>query len=157
MRKLILGSGLLLAACSGADGDVTNNAGDSVIVSQADVASDVAPWGTFFPYFTEDTHVLKPVLVGVAKIDAGEEVHPAHRHADEEYLMVTKGRGEWYLNGKTMPAKEGDILFVRSWDYHGIRAAADSPLEFVVFKYSGKDGRVPTDPNPELPEEVGGE
>ena len=155
MKKLILSAGVLLAACSGADGDTPNNAGESAILSQADVAYDAAPWGTFFPYFTDDTHGLKPVLVGIAKIDAGQEVHPAHRHADEEYLMITKGRGEWYLNGKTTPAKEGDILFARAWDYHGVKAAVDSPLEFVVFKYSNKDGRAPTDPNPELPEELG--
>lgn len=155
MKKLILSAGVLLAACSGADSDTSNTAGKSVILSQMDVASDAVRWGTFFPYFTDDTQVLKPVLVGVAKIDAGQKIHPPHRHADEEYLMVTKGRGEWYLNGKTSPAKEGDILFARAWDYHGIRAADDSSLEFVVFKYSGKDGRAPTDPNPELPEELG--
>ncbi len=154
MKKLILGAALLLAACSGADGDVTNSAGDSAILSQSDVTADTAPWGTFFPYFTEDTHILRPVLVGVAKIDAGEEIHPPHRHADEEYLMVTKGRGEWYLNGETRPAKEGDILFARAWDYHGVKAAEDSPLEFVVFKYSSRNEGAPTDPNPDLPEEL---
>jgi quercetin dioxygenase-like cupin family protein len=154
MKNFVLGPALLLAGCSGADGDIVNMAGDSAIMSEAEVTSDTAPWGTFYPYFTEDTHLLKPVLVGVAKIDAGQEIHPPHRHADEEYLMVTKGRGEWYLNGKTMPAKEGDILFARAWDYHGVKAADDSPLEFVVFKYSGRQGRAPTDPNPELPEEL---
>lgn len=157
MKKLILSTSFLLAACSGANSDVMNNAGDSAILSEVDVTSDSAPWGTFFPYFTEDTHALKPVLVGVAKIDAGQEIHPPHRHYDEEYLMVTKGRGEWYLNGKTMPAKEGDILFARAWDYHGVKAAEDSPMEFVVFKYSAKATNMPTDPNPELPEELGGE
>lgn len=157
MKKQVLASALLLAACSGADNDVTNSAGESAILSEADVVSDSAPWGTFFPYFTEDTHALKPVLVGVAKIDAGQEIHPPHRHSDEEYLMITKGRGEWYLNGETTPAKEGDILFARAWDYHGVKAADDSPLEFVVFKYSGRNGRMPTDPNPEFPEELGGE
>jgi quercetin dioxygenase-like cupin family protein len=92
--------------------------------------------------------------VGVAKIKAGQQIHPPHRHADEEYLMITKGRGEWYLNGEITPAKEGDILFSRAWDYHGVKAADDSPLEFVVFKYAGKNGAAPTDPNPELPEEL---
>jgi len=150
-------SALGLAACSGADSNVPNNAGGSAILAESDVNADAAPWGSFYAYFTEDTHALKPVLVGVAKIKAGEEIHPPHRHADEEYLMVTKGRGEWYLNGETKPAVEGDILFARAWDYHGVKAADDSPLEFVVFKYAAKMGPMPTDPNPELPEELGGE
>ena len=146
-----------LAACSQADVNKAqshaNGAGASVIISQSSVAADAADWGTFFPYFTDDTHVLKPVLVGVAKINAGDQIHPPHRHADEEYLMVTKGRGTWSLNGVEQPAEAGDILFARAWDYHGIRAAADSPLEFVVFKYSGNGIPAPTDPNPALPEE----
>lgn len=136
--------------------DGANGADASAIMAQSDVAVDKAPWGSFFPYFTDDTHVLKPVLVGVAKIDAGQEIHPPHRHADEEYMMITKGSGTWYLNGKETPAKEGDILFARAWDYHGVKAAADSPLEFVVFKYSGRHIDAPSDPQPELPEELGG-
>lgn len=147
---------LLLTACSAASdtsSNVSNDAPASEIKSEAGVTVDNADWGSFLPYFTEDTHVLSPVLVGVAKIDAGQQIHPPHRHADEEYLMVTKGRGFWSLNGVETEANEGDILFARAWDYHGVRAAEDSPLEFVVFKYSGKDKAAPTDPNPELPEE----
>lgn len=132
---------------------IANGAGASQIISQNDTAADIADWGTFYPYFTEDTHALKPVLIGVAKIKAGQQIHPPHRHADEEYLMVTAGRGIWSLNGETREATKGDILFARAWDYHGITAAPDSPLEFVVFKYSGRDIDAPTDPNPELPEE----
>lgn len=149
----------LLASCTNtAQEGVTASTAETVsaIVSESNVAVDVAPWGSFLPYFADETHTLKPVLVGVAKIDAGQQVHPAHRHVDEEYLMVTKGRGIWYLNGVETPAAQGDILFAKSWDYHGIKAAADSPLEFVVFKYSGKIGAMPTDPNPDLPEEIGG-
>lgn len=153
----ILTSALLLSACSASsqvDLAGTNGAGESAIISEVHVKEDVADWGTFYPYFTEDTHVLSPVLVGVAKIKQGQEIHPPHRHGDEEYLMVTKGKGIWHLNGVDSPAKEGDILFARAWDYHGITAANDSPLEFVVFKYSGRHIQAPTDPDPNLPEEL---
>jgi len=147
---------VLLSSCGDAKLETNsgaNGAGDSQIISQSETAADVADWGTFYPYFTDDTHVLKPVLVGAASLKAGEQIHPPHRHADEEYLMVTEGRGTWSLNGETREAKKGDILFARAWDYHGISAAPDSPLEFVVFKYSGRHITPPTDPNPELPEE----
>lgn len=157
MKYLIPILALSLTACSEAKFETqggANGAGASAILAQSGVTEDKAPWGSFFPYFTDQTHVLKPVLVGVAKIDAGQEIHPPHRHADEEYLMVTKGQGTWYLNGKETPAKEGDILFARAWDYHGVKAADDSPLEFVVFKYSGRHIDAPADPQPNLPEEL---
>lgn len=157
LRVALLGAlSFTVVACNPATtgtSDEANAAGASAIVAEADITADIANWGQFLPYFTDDTHVLSPVLVGVAKIDAGQEVHPPHRHADEEYLMVIKGRGTWSLNGVQSPATEGDILFARAWDYHGIRAADDSPLEFVVFKYSGRDHIAPTDPDPSLPEE----
>lgn len=153
MKRYLFFLGLALGACSAGE-PLYNQAGPSAILSEAQVSEDKADWGSFFPYFTEDTHLLKPVLVGVAKIEAGQQIHPPHRHADEEYLMVTKGRGTWYLNGETREAKEGDILFARAWDYHGVKADDDSPLEFVVFKYSGRDMSAPVDPNPDLPEEL---
>lgn len=158
MRNLLVLSGMVLAlaGCSEAKFETqggANGAGASAIISQDQSVADIADWGTFNAYFTDDTHVLKPVLVGVAKIKAGEKIHHLHRHADEEYLMVTEGRGTWSLNGETREAKKGDILFARAWDYHGITAAPDSPLEFVVFKYSGRHIDAPADPQPELPEE----
>ena len=161
MKQLIpaVAIALSLSACSETKYESqigANGAGASAIISEAEATADIADWGTFHAYFTDDTHVTKPTLVGTAKIKAGQQIHPAHRHADEEYLMVTKGRGTWTLNGVDSPAKAGDILFARAWDYHGIRAADDSPLEFVVFKYSGRHIDPPKDPNPNLPEEVGG-
>ena len=146
--------GVALTACQTTQNDlVANEAPASAIVSEADAMGEPEAWGTFAGYFTEDTHALSPVLVGTAKIKAGQQIHPPHRHADEEYLMVTRGRGYWSLNGVETPAAEGDILFARAWDYHGVRAAEDSPLEFVVFKYSGRGVSVPTDPDPTLPNE----
>lgn len=154
---LIAVCGLVAASCAADEARFetqggANGAGPSVIKSESDITPDPADWGTFYPYFTEATHALDPVLVGVAKISAGQHIHPPHRHADEEYLMVTKGRGIWYLNGEETEAVEGDILFARAWDYHGIRAADDSPLEFVVFKYGGRHIDEPADPQPSLPE-----
>lgn len=150
---VVLMTTLGLVACT-SETQVPNHANESQIISQAALSPEVEDWGRFFPYFTEDTHALSPVLVGVAKIEPGQQIHPPHRHADEEYMMVTRGQGIWSLNGQDSPAQEGDILFARSWDYHGIRAANGSPLEFVVFKYSARDRAMPTDPDPTLPEEM---
>jgi len=159
MKYLIPFIAISLAACSASEEKYEsqndeNGAGASTVLAQADVTEDKAPWGSFFPYYTDDTHVLKPTLVGVAKIDAGQQIHHPHRHADEEYMMIIKGHGTWHLNGKESPAKEGDILFARAWDYHGVKAAENSPLEFVVFKYSGRLINAPADPEPNLPEEL---
>ncbi|MEP3890496.1 MAG: cupin domain-containing protein [Hellea sp.] len=155
MRVLLTASLLVLAACSDQPTAVTDSGSelDSRIISMEDVSRDVADWGSFYPHFTGQTYGTKPVLAGVANINVGQQIHPPHRHGDEEFLMVTKGTGEWYLNGETFPAKEGDMLYAKPWDYHGLKAAPDSALQFVVFKWTSK-GLTPVDPDPSLPEEL---
>jgi quercetin dioxygenase-like cupin family protein len=163
-------TGLLLTACAtgpvaqasatsaakspvSAPRTAANLAPASAIIRQSDAALDAADWGTFYSYFSDDTHGLSPVLVGVAKIEAGQQIHHPHRHADEEYLMVTRGQGTWTLNNVDSPANVGDILFARAWDYHGIRASEDGSMEFVVFKYSARAMKAPVNPHPDWPKE----
>lgn len=57
------------------------------------------------------------------------------------------------LNGEAFPAKEGDMLYAKPWDYQGIKAGPNSTLQFVVFKWSSK-GLSPIDPDSSLPEEL---
>ncbi|RKQ71037.1 mannose-6-phosphate isomerase-like protein (cupin superfamily) [Litorimonas taeanensis] len=151
--SLFVCTAFLVIACS--ETDVQHSADNSAVTevkSESDVHTDRENWGDFHLYFNEDTHATNSVIVGVAKIKPGEQVHPAHRHKDEEYLLITKGEGIWLIHGEERPAKAGDMLYAAPWDYHGITAAADSPLEFVVFKYSAKDTPPPVDPDPSLPE-----
>ena len=134
------------------EGDLT-----SAVVSASDAALDEEAWGNFRAYFTGQTYGTEEALSGLANIRAGEQIHAPHRHADEEYLLITQGEGTWHLNGKDFPAKAGDMLYAAPWDYHGVKAAAHSDLQFVVFKWSNKAIAWPVDPDPSLPELLGGE
>lgn len=117
------------------------------VVTQADAAAEPADWGTFYTYYTGESYGSSDLLVGVAVIDAGEEIHPPHRHAEEEYLMVTEGEGTWSVNGEEFPAHAGDVMYAAPWDVHGITNTGDTPLTFVVWKANGKG--VPVMPDPE--------
>ncbi|MBB1287616.1 cupin domain-containing protein [Pseudoalteromonas sp. SR43-6] len=80
----------------------------------------------------------KDAITGVAVIKPNNEIHPAHQHPDEEYLMILEGSGTWTLNGKSQPARTGDILFAAPNDVHGIYNNGDVPLKFVVVRYQAK-------------------
>ena len=43
-----------------------------------------------------------------------------HHHTEVELGLVLKGEGEYVLNGKTLPAREGDLFVVRSNEPHCI-------------------------------------
>jgi len=106
------------------------------VVSKSDVKPDVQPWGQFLPYYVGDTEFTSGALTGVAEIKPGQEIHPPHKHIEEEYLMVLEGNGTWTIEGKDFPAKAGDILYAAPWVSHGIKNTGSTTLKFVVFKYN---------------------
>ncbi len=118
----------------------------SAVVSQREAVKEVFDWGTFYTYYQDETYGTKDVLTGVAVIKPGRRIHPPHRHAEEEYLMVTEGEGTWHLNGKTYEAQPGDILYAAPWDVHGIKNTGEVPLTFVVWKWNSKGVPQPVDP-----------
>ncbi len=118
----------------------------SDVVSLAKATREDFEWGSFFTYHTGQTDATEGVLTGVAEINPGQQIHPPHQHAEEEYLMVLEGSGEWHLKGREFPAAKGDMLYAAPWDLHGIRNTGSVPLKFVVWKYAVKD--VPAPPRP---------
>ena len=137
----------------------TGNAGKapeplvSAIVSLDEVSATTVDWGEFRPYFTGETVGTDRVLTAVAVLKSGKTIHSAHRHASEEYLAVLEGSGTWSLEGKESPAKEGDILYVEPWVYHGITNTGSEPLSILVFRYNSKGLDVPQRPD-DRPDEL---
>lgn len=119
----------------------------SQVVGWDAAQSAQADWGEFRRYFTGETFGTKNVLTAVAVVQPGKAVHKAHRHAEEEYLVVVDGSGTWFLEGKEFPAKRGDILFAEPWVYHGLTNTGEKPLIFLVVRYSGKGVKVPPRPD----------
>jgi len=119
----------------------------SQIVRFDDARSHQGNWGEMRTYFTGQTHATKNVLTAVAIVEPGKAVHRAHRHAEEEYLMLVEGSGVWSLDGKESPARRGDILYIEPWVYHGLTNTGDEPLIFVVVRYNGKGVDVPPKPD----------
>jgi len=64
----------------------------------------------------------------------GKSVHPAHRHGEEEYLVITRGTGIWSLNGVEKDAKSGDLIYADPWGFHGLVNTGSDTLTFFVIK-----------------------
>jgi mannose-6-phosphate isomerase-like protein (cupin superfamily) len=104
-------------------------------------------WGEMRCYFTGETFGTKDVLTAVAIVKPGKSVHRAHRHAEEEYLILAEGSGTWSLNGKEFPAKRGDILYVEPWVYHELTNTSTEPLIFGVVRFNSKGVKLPLHPD----------
>ena len=119
---------------------------ESQIVRWDDAKSHTADWGEMRSYFRGETQATKDVLVAAAIVQPGKTVHAAHRHAEEEYLMLVEGSGTWSLAGKKIEARRGDALYAEPWVYHGITNTGTEPLIFAVVRYNGKGVNPPPRP-----------
>jgi len=108
------------------------------VVSTETAKTSNEAWGQFLSYYEGRSDHVSDVLTGVAIINPGEEIHPPHKHPEEEFLMVIEGQGTWSIEGVESPASTGDILFAVPGELHGIKNTGDIPLKFVVFKYNPK-------------------
>jgi mannose-6-phosphate isomerase-like protein (cupin superfamily) len=142
MNRIVLGfvalsSGIVLGFAGGVLASQTTSR-PTTIIPQSGAKQEQFGWGKFYTYFDGGSFSAKHDLAAVAVIDPGKEIHPAHRHADEEYLMVVSGEGMWTLKGETKPAHAGDMLYAAPWDLHGITNTGKTPLTFLVWKWSSK-------------------
>lgn len=110
----------------------TLNAGD-VKLQAADFEGK--PTGKIAVYLEGSTAGTRSMHSGRFLLDPGAQPHPPHRHPDEEVLIVTRGTGEVYLDGKTTPVKAGAMMYADPNVEHGIRNTGSQPLEFYWVKY----------------------
>ena len=138
-RRMLLGAAAAtIAVATAAAARQPRPLQPSAIVSERDAKREDFDWGTLYTYYTSETHGTRDVLAAVALIKPGREIHPPHRHAEEEYLMVLEGQGTWSMNGVERPARAGDMQYAAPWDAHGITNTGRTPLRFVVWKWNGK-------------------
>lgn len=67
-------------------------------------------------------------------VKGGEAAHGAHRHADEEVVVVKEGTLEASFNGTTHRGGPGSIFFFASNDEHGLRNAGDTPVTYYIIR-----------------------
>jgi quercetin dioxygenase-like cupin family protein len=115
-------------------------------VASGEAAVTKEAWGELRAYYQGETYGLKDVLTGTVTLKPGQEPHPPHQHAEEEFLYISEGSGQWHLNGKEFAAAKGDTIFTAPWDIHGIKNTGTTPLTFVVFKWNPKGMAVPQKP-----------
>ncbi len=146
-----LGLGLLSACAPQSNNEAAPNDAESAglptqVLTVGTAKTTPEEWGTFVEYFAGETAGVSDLLSGTATINPGLEIHPPHRHAEEEFLMVIEGQGEWTVGEEVFPANKGDMIYAAAWDLHGIKNTGEEPLTFVFWKWNSKGLPVPADP-----------
>ncbi len=70
----------------------------------------------------------------VTTLEGGKVPHAAHRHPDEEIIIVKEGTMEVTINGKTEQAGEGSMFFFASNDLHGMKNTGSTRATYFVIR-----------------------
>lgn len=70
----------------------------------------------------------------VTTLRGGEEAHAAHRHPDEELIIVKDGLVEATVAGKTNRGGPGTIFFFASNDLHGLKNVGTENATYYVIR-----------------------
>lgn len=96
-----------------------------------------------FPLEHAATRSLRDLLVGSVEVAPGEQLHPPHQHAEEEFLWLVSGSGRWTIGDEEVEARPGDLLYLEPWVMHGILNTGSTPLTFFVVKWNGNGMETP--------------
>lgn len=80
------------------------------------------------------TVTLKNLESHITTVNAGEASHAAHRHPDEELIIVKEGTIEFTINGKAERAGPGSIALFGSNDLHGMRNVGTTRATYHVIR-----------------------
>lgn len=112
----------------------------SHIYKKEEAKKSTGSWGSIYMYTNDSvsTYGTESMLTAVLEFLPGKQLQPPHQHVNEEFQYIIEGSGTWFLNGKETPIQEGDLMYAKPGDMHGISNTGADTLKFFVMKWIGK-------------------
>ena len=85
--------------------------------------------------FDMPTATLDRLECHITTVDPGKAPHAAHRHPEEELLIVKEGTLEVVQNDQTNRVEAGGIIFQASNELHGLRNISTNRVTYYVVKF----------------------
>jgi len=84
--------------------------------------------------FDRPTATLKNLECHVTTIKAGESPHAAHRHPDEEIILIKEGQVTMTIAGQATQAGPGSIIYISANDEHGLKNTGTTAATYYVLR-----------------------
>jgi mannose-6-phosphate isomerase-like protein (cupin superfamily) len=110
-------------------------------VAMKDFSADGQKVGQIGVYVAGDTPASSKFVTGRFVLEPGKSPHPPHKHPEEEVMIIERGHGDIFCNGKTTKVGPGSVMFTTPNASHGITNTGDEPLVFYFVKWAGKDSK----------------
>jgi quercetin dioxygenase-like cupin family protein len=89
-------------------------------------------------FFRAPTATLDELEVHVTTLPAGAASHPAHKHSNEELVIVREGTVEVLVNGKLSRVGPGSVVFNASNQMHSLRNVGSGPATYHVINWKAR-------------------
>lgn len=96
------------------------------------------PVGENGVYVTGDTPASTKFVTGRFTLPPGKTPHAPHTHAEEEVMVIEKGTGEIFCDGKTTKVGPGSVMYTTPNAPHGITNTGSEPIVFYYVKWQSK-------------------
>ena len=134
-REMLEGLVMMMAADSPFGGSGSKAPWRSATFTLEGSKTSQESFGEATVYFEGKTKELSYLVAGSVVLNAGQEPHPPHQHAEEEFMIVGEGSGEILAGGVTTKAGPGALMFSESNLLHGIKNTGSVPMRFYYFKW----------------------
>jgi quercetin dioxygenase-like cupin family protein len=89
--------------------------------------------------FDAPTATLERFESHVTSLNPGQALHPAHKHVEEELMIVREGTIEATLNGQPTRVEAGGMIFCASGEMHGLKNIGTTRATYYVIKWFPHD------------------
>jgi len=140
--------GYILALKSAMRSSISSESINSKVIPRSETERENGNWGVMdkYTYDHTSTYGTENMFTALVDLVPGESVHPAHHHAEEEIMLITKGSGIWSLGDKQIEAKSGDLLYASPWKMHGLENTGTDTMTFFFLRWLNKGVALPAEP-----------
>lgn len=86
---------------------------------------------------------FRHIKIHATTVPAHQAPHPAHKHDDEELILIKEGELTVTIEGRTKTLGAGSIALMLPGDEHGFENKSDRPATYYVMRYESNQ---PSDP-----------
>lgn len=91
--------------------------------------------GSVRKFFQTPTATLDELECHVTTLNPGVASHPAHKHPNEELVIIREGTVEVLVNGELKRVGPGSVVFNASNVMHSLRNVGDTPAVYHVVSW----------------------
>ena len=91
--------------------------------------------GSVRKFFQAPTATLDELECHVTTLNPGVASHPAHKHANEELVIIKEGTVEVLVNGELKRVGPGSVVFNAANVMHSLRNVGDTPAVYHVISW----------------------